>query len=122
MQNPATLNTTLRPLTYGDPMYQLLRDGNIAEFNHRRTAGEGCDLTHCDLRNLDLRGMDASGLDFSHCYFRTTNLRGVDFSKSRLEGASLNAAKISGAYFPVELAAEEIALSVEHGTRMRYRT
>jgi uncharacterized protein YjbI with pentapeptide repeats len=121
MSNPATLNTTLRPLTYADPLYQLLRDGNIVEFNRRKAAGESCDLTHCDLRSLDLRGIDASGLDFSHCYFRNTNLRGVDFSNSRLEGASLNEAKISGAYFPVELSADEIALSIEHGARMRYR-
>jgi uncharacterized protein YjbI with pentapeptide repeats len=121
MQNPATLNTTLRPLTYPDPMYQLLRDGEIAEFNRRKRAGEACDLTHCDLRSLDLRGIDASGLDFSHCYFRNANLRGVDFSTSRLEGASLNAAKIAGAYFPAELSATEIMLSVEHGARMRCR-
>jgi uncharacterized protein YjbI with pentapeptide repeats len=120
MQNPATLNTTLRPLTYPDPMYQLLRDGEIAEFNRRKRAGESCDLTHCDLRSLDLRGIDASGLDFSHCYFRNANLRGVDFSTSRLEGASLNAAKIAGAYFPAELTAGEIVLSIEHGARMRY--
>jgi uncharacterized protein YjbI with pentapeptide repeats len=120
MQNPATLNTTLRPLTYADPMYQLLRDGNIVEFNRRKTAGQTCDLTHCDLRSLDLRGIDATGLDFSHCYFRTANLRGVDFTKSRLEGASLNDAKIAGAYFPTELSASEITLSVEHGVRMRY--
>ncbi len=121
MQNPATLNTTLKSLSYPDPMYQLLRDGDIAEFNRRKAAGVSCDLTHCDLRSLDLRGMDATGLDFSHCYFRNTNLRGVDFTKSLLKGASLNQAKISGAYFPSELSAQEIILSVQHGTRMRYR-
>ena len=120
MQNPATLNTTLRQLSYADPMYQLLRDGDVVEFNRRKAAGQSCDLTHCDLRSLDLRGIDATGLDFSHCYFRNANLRGVDFSKSRLEGTSLNEAKIAGAYFPAELSAEEIALSVEHGARMRY--
>ncbi len=120
MQNPATLNTTLKPLTYADPLYQLLRDGDVVEFNRRKAAGETCDLTHCDLRSLDLRGIDASGLDFSHSYFRNANLRGVDFAKSRLEGASLNEAKVSGAYFPAELLPEEIALSLVHGTRMRY--
>ena len=120
MQNPATLNTTLKPLTYADPLYQLLRDGDVVEFNRRKAAGEACDLTHCDLRSLDLRGIDAAGLDFSHSYFRNANLRGVDFTKSRLEGASLNEAKVSGAYFPAELPPEEIALSVVHGTRMRY--
>ncbi len=48
-------------------------------------------------------------------------LRGIDFSKAWLEGASLNSARISGAYFPAELTPEEIILSVTHGTRMRYR-
>jgi len=121
MHKPASVSTRLKPLTYDDPMYQLLRDGDVAEFNRRKAAGERCDLTHCDLRSLDLRGIDAAGLDFSHCYFRNANLRGVDFTKSELEGASLNQAKISGAYFPPQLSAAEIALSVEHGARMRYR-
>ena len=46
----------------------------------------------------------------------------VDFRKARLEGASINAAKISGAYFPAELTASEIELSLLHGSRMRYRS
>jgi uncharacterized protein YjbI with pentapeptide repeats len=111
----------LKPLNYEDPMYQLLRDGDVKEFNRRKTTGESCDLTSCDFRNLDLRKLDASGLDFSNSYFRTTDLRGVDFSTARLEGASIKAAKISGVFFPAELTNEEIALSIEHGTRMRYR-
>ena len=63
----------LKPLTHPDPLYQLLRDGDIKEFNRRKAQGEATDLTHCDLRSLDLRGIDAAGLDFSHCYFRTAN-------------------------------------------------
>jgi len=116
---PTTM--ALKPLNYADPMYQLLRDGNVKEFNRRKAAGERCDLTHCDLRNLDLRGLDADGLDLSNTYFRNANLRGVDFSTARLEGASLNAAKISGVYFSADLAPDEITLSVELGTRMRYK-
>jgi uncharacterized protein YjbI with pentapeptide repeats len=111
----------LKPLDYDDPLYQLLRDGNVKEFNRRKAQGEHCDLTGCELRNLDLRGLDAGGLDFSNSYFRAADLRGIDFSTARLEGASLNSAKISGAYFPVELSADEINLSVTHGTRLRYR-
>jgi hypothetical protein len=38
-----------------------------------------------------------------------------------LEGASINSAKISGTYFPPSLSAEEITLSLVHGTRLRYR-
>jgi len=110
----------LRPLTYEDTLYQLLRDGNIKEFNRQKAQGEQHDLTSCDLRYLDLRGLDAAGIDFSNSYFRAADLRGIDFSKTRLEGGSINGARISGAYFPIELSAQEIMLSVDHGTRMRY--
>ena len=111
----------LKPLNYGDPLYQVLRDGDVREFNRRRAAGEACDLTHCDFRNLDLRTLDARGLDLSHSYFRSADLRGIDFTTAVLEGASMNTAKISGAFFPAELTADEIALSVAQGTRMRYK-
>ncbi len=104
-----------------DPMYQLLREGCITEFNAKKAAGERVDLRSCDLRGVDLRGVDADGLDFSDSYFRQADLRGVDFRKARLEGASINAAKISGTYFPADLSASEIELSLLHGTRMRYR-
>jgi uncharacterized protein YjbI with pentapeptide repeats len=66
--------------------------------------------------------LDAEGLDFSDSYFRQSDLRSVDFRNTRLEGASINAAKISGAYFPDDLTASEIELSLLHGTRMRYRS
>ena len=36
------------------------------------------------------------------------------------EGASLLDAKVSGVYFPDELSPEEIRLSLDHGTRLRY--
>lgn len=105
-----------------DPMYLLLREGRIQEFNQKKAAGVPANLVGCDFRNVDLRGINAAGLDFSHCYFRQADLRGIDFRQARLEGASLNGAKVSGAYFPQELCAEEIILSLVHGTRMRYKT
>lgn len=104
-----------------DPLYLLLRDGKAREFNDQHKRARTADLTHCDFRHADLRGIEAEGIDFSHCYFRQADLRGVDFSNARLEGASIHAAKISGAYFPKELDPEEINLSLLHGTRMRYR-
>ncbi|MBX9657909.1 MAG: pentapeptide repeat-containing protein [Nitrospiraceae bacterium] len=103
-----------------DPMYKLLREGCIKEFNAKKAAGDKCDLKSCDLRGLDLRGLDASGLDFSDCYFRQSDLRGIDFSQSNLKGASINACKISGVLFPLELSASEIELSLLQGIRMRY--
>jgi uncharacterized protein YjbI with pentapeptide repeats len=105
-----------------DAMYLLLREGCVTEFNAKKASGEKVDLRGCDLRGLDLRGLEADGLDLSDCYFRQADLRSVDFRKARLEGASINAAKISGAYFPADLTASEIGLSLLHGTRMRYRS
>ncbi len=104
-----------------DPMYRLLREGAVEEFNTRRASGETSDLRGCDFRTLDLRKLDAKDLDLRDGYFRQTDLRGVDLTEANLEGASINAAKISGAYFPPELSAEELMLSLTHGTRMRYR-
>lgn len=109
------------PVISDDPLYQLLREGKVAVFNEKIAAGERVDLTGCDFRHLNLQGLDARGLDFSNSYFRQTDLRGVDFTECKsLEGASIHAAKISGTYFPSELDAEEIRLSLEHGTRLRY--
>jgi len=64
--------------------------------------------------------LDAVGIDFSNSYFRGADLRGIDFSTANLEGASLNGARISGVLFPAKLAPQEIKLSVNRGTRLRY--
>jgi len=105
-----------------DPLYRLLREGHINEFNESKARGERTDLTNCDFRGLDLRGMDADSLDLSSGYFRQADLRGIDFTNTILEGASIHATKISGTYFPKQLSADEITLSLTHGTRMRYNT
>ena len=73
-----------------------------------------------DYRGRDLRKMNARGLDFSSAYFRNCDLSGIDFRETNLEGASLLDAKVSGVYFPDELSPEEIRLSLDHGTRLRY--
>ncbi len=104
-----------------DTMYQMLREGLIKEFNARRKAGEVCELRGADLRGLDLRNLDTQGLDLRGCYLRHADLRGLDLTQAMLEGASISSAKISGTYFPPELTAEEITLSLVHGTRMRYQ-
>lgn len=105
-----------------DPMYELLQQENIMEFNSRRALGEGCDLRAAHLRGLDLRGLDATDLDMRDAYLRGADVRGVDFRRTKLEGASLADCNISGAYFPAELSAQEIMLSVNRGTRLRYET
>jgi uncharacterized protein YjbI with pentapeptide repeats len=109
-----------KPRKPADPLYQLLREGRGEEFNRRRKAGEKCDLRGSDLRGLDLREIDVGGIDFSDCYFRQTDLRGLDLRTCRMEGASLHAAHVSGAYFPRELTAAEVDMSVRLGTRLRY--
>jgi uncharacterized protein YjbI with pentapeptide repeats len=109
-----------RPAFSKDPLYQMLRGDDIKGFNAKRAAGTACDLRDVDLRALDLRGMNADGLDMSGAYLRDADIRGIDFSNTRMEGVSLRGARISGVMFPAELGADEIRLSVEFGTRMRY--
>ena len=72
-----------------------------------------------DFRGLDLRDLNATGIDFTDAYFRSADLRGLDLRGCSLEGASLAHAQISGAYFPPELTADEILMSVNFGTRLR---
>ncbi|MDH5218636.1 MAG: pentapeptide repeat-containing protein [Gammaproteobacteria bacterium] len=108
------------PLIKKDPLYQLLREEKIEEFNKHKAAGKKCDLTNADFRGLNLQGLDAKGLDFSGSYFRSTDLRGIDFSQCNLEGASVHEAKVSGCYFPKEISSDEITMSIIRGTRMRY--
>ena len=110
-----------KPRKSADPLYLLLREGGSEDFNRRRKAGETSDLRGCDFRGIDLRAVDVANIDFSDCYFRQADLRGLDLRSCRLEGASLHAAHVSGAYFPLDLAPEEIEMSVRLGTRMRLR-
>jgi len=105
------------PKPSSDPLYKLLRDDDAAAFNKKREPGY--DFRGCTFRGSDLRGLDARGLDLRDCYFRDADLRGVDLREALLEGASLASAKISGVFFPDEIAAEEVRLSVDFGTRLR---
>jgi uncharacterized protein YjbI with pentapeptide repeats len=109
------------PEISSDPLYQLLHNEEIDAFNSQRKVLDTSHLKAKNYRGLNLREMDASGLDFSDAYFRGADLRGIDFRNTNLEGASMAEAKISGCYFPKELSSDEIRLSVEHGTRLRYR-
>lgn len=110
-----------KPTIKDDNLYDLLRRGEVAQFNEARRGGAPCDLCGADLRGADLRDMDPRGLDLRDAYLRQADLRGLDLRETRLEGASIYGAKISGAYFPAELPADEILLSLLHGTRMRCR-
>ena len=110
-----------RPVIHEGEMFQLLRSENIEEFNKRKAAGEIPNLVMANLRGIDLRGLDADGLNMQDCYFRNSDLRGIDFRNANIEGASICQAKISGCYFPRELSPDEVRMSLEIGTRMRYQ-
>jgi uncharacterized protein YjbI with pentapeptide repeats len=109
-----------KPVIKLDPLYQLLRNEDIDAFNAQRDTLDSSELRSGDYRGRDLRKMNADGLDFSNSYFRNADLSGIDFRNTNLEGASLLDSKLSGVYFPNELSAEEIRLSRDTGTRMRY--
>lgn len=117
-QSPVT-GSAGKPRVTTNPLYLLLREGRVADFNRQREAGETVDLRGCNLRGLDLRELDAHELDLSDCYLRQADLRGLDLRTASLAGASLHGAHVSGVYFPAEFTAAEIDLSVRLGTRLR---
>ena len=110
---------TAAPQITDNPLYQLLRDDNVKDFNDQRP--ETVDFSGLDFRGLDLRGLNAKGINFNNAYFHQTDLRGLDMSECSMLGASINGASISGCYFPHEISADELRLSNVSGTRMRHR-
>lgn len=97
---------------------ELLLDGRYREFNELAARGP-VDLENADLRLADLREADLRTANLRGAYLRNADLRGADLSGADLEGASLNGARVSGCYFPRAVSAEEVRLSIEHGTRIR---
>src|SRR5437660_2216400 len=97
----------------------LVRDGNVYEYNHAARQTESVDLSGANLRGVDLRYANLRKADLRNAYCHTTDLRGVDLSEANLEGSSLHRARISGAYFPANISAEELKMSVDLGTRIR---
>ncbi len=110
-----------KPVIKQDPLYQLLRNEDVKSFNEQRDKLNSSELKSGDYRGRDLRNMNAKDLDFSNAYFRNSDLSGIDFRQTSLEGASLLDAKLSGTYFPEALSAAEIRLSLDTGTRLRYK-
>jgi len=101
---------------------KLLQEDCIEQANTLLAGITGFSLAGANLRSANLQGLHADGIDFSNAYLRSANLKGLDLRSCTLEGASLHGAKIAGTYFPDSLTAEEILLSVTHGTRLRYRS
>ncbi|MFK8333241.1 pentapeptide repeat-containing protein [Pseudomonas sp. BJa5] len=111
-----------QPRQLDSALYALVHDEQIANFNRERPKDTVIDFRGGDFRGLDLRDLDTTGIDFTGAYFRAADLRGLDLRDNGLEGASLAHAQISGTWFPCELSADEILMSVNFGTRLRYRT
>lgn len=103
------------------PAIELIHEGRYPEFNKLAAKGS-VDLENADLRMADLRAADLRTANLRGAYLRNADLRGVDLSEAELEGASLNSARVSGCYFPRSVSADEVRLSVEHGTRIRCRS
>ena len=102
-----------------DEAFRALRSGDLVEYHRLAATREQIDLSNSDLRGVDLRGIDLRKVILRGCYLRDADLRGIDLSSHDLTGCSISHAKVSGTFFPNDLAPEEIRLSLEHGTRMR---
>ncbi|MDQ6950107.1 MAG: pentapeptide repeat-containing protein [Mariprofundales bacterium] len=109
------------PKVKHDPINAAIREERIDEANRLLKQGETADFSGTDFRTLKLRGLDVDGHDFSHSYFRQADLRGLDLTSCNLEGISLHLALIHGTYFPDNIDASEIMMSVKYGTRIRVR-
>lgn len=101
-------------------LYALLHKDDIAGFN--RNVRKGLSICEAAISELGFWQLNAQDVDFTDSYFRSADLRGLDLRTACIEGASLAHAQISGACFPVEMTADEILMSVNFGTRLRYRT
>ncbi|MFK7845681.1 MAG: pentapeptide repeat-containing protein [Rhodothermales bacterium] len=108
-----------QPAISDDPLYRLIHEKKITEFNEQRA--DDCDFSGLDFRGVDLRGINAQNIDFSNCYFHGSDLRGLDLFTCAMEGSSIYRAHIAGTYFPAQINASEIRLSLKEGTRMRYQ-
>jgi uncharacterized protein YjbI with pentapeptide repeats len=102
-----------------DPAFKLLRAGELDAFHQAIEGRDVVDFTGTDLRGTDFRKVDLSKVVLRDAYLRDADLRGCDLRNLDLEGVSLHGAKISGTYFPHNVSAVELRMSLRHGTRIR---
>jgi uncharacterized protein YjbI with pentapeptide repeats len=110
-----------RPQLIEDPAYHCLREDNPKCFHDLIRTRQEVDFSDTDLRGVDLRTADLSKVVLRGAYLRDADLRGQDLRHMDLEGCSLHGARISGTYFPDCISPQEIANSVQYGTRLRTR-
>jgi len=99
----------------------FFEEGGREKFNEMVAQGKIPHLQNQNLEKVDLRGYNVSSMDFSGSYMRGADLSGLDLRRANFSGASLKEANVSGCFFPTDLPAEEIRLSLEFGTRVRHR-
>jgi uncharacterized protein YjbI with pentapeptide repeats len=108
-----------RPKFIDDDVFRCLRAGELDRFHHLIERRDVVDFSDADLRGTDVRKADIAKVVLRGAYLKDADLRGLDLRKHDLEGCSLHNAKIGGAYFPSNVSAAEIEMSVRHGTRLR---
>ena len=111
--------TVTIPEILEDEAFLALRRCEIARFNELAAEREEMDFSFTDLRGTDFRGADLSKVKLKGAYLRSADLRGQDLRHMDLQGCSIIGAKISGTFFPENISAEEIRLSIEQGIRIR---
>ena len=109
------------PQFLDDEAFKCLRAGELDRYRQLVAGRSEIDLRGADLRGTDFRHVDLGKVKLTGAYLRDADLRGKDLRHLDLEGCSLRNARIGGTFFPDALTAEEIRLSVEHGTRLRVR-
>lgn len=107
------------PKFIDDPAFRDLREYDLKHFQEHIQGREKIDFSGADLRAVDLSQVDVSKLILRDAYLRDADLRGLDLRDLDLEGCSIHNAKIGGTYFPKNISAQEIANSVQFGTRIR---
>lgn len=107
------------PRFIDDPAYRALRVNDMEGFHLAIINRQVVDFSGADLRGIDFRNADLARLILKDAYLRDADLRGCDLRHMDLEGASFHGARIAGAYFPADVPASEIQMSVILGTRVR---
>ena len=101
-------------------IFQALRAGDLEAFSQRvATHGRPVDFSNADFRGTDFRGVDITNVILRGAYLKDADLRGLDLRGVDLEGCSLHKANVGGTYFPDNISAAEICMSIDHGTRIR---
>jgi uncharacterized protein YjbI with pentapeptide repeats len=108
-----------KPKYLEHPGYRCLRVDDVDGYNMAIINHTTVDFSDADLRGIDFRDVDLEKVVLRGAYLRDADLRGCDLRKMDLEGASLHGAKIAGVFFPDNVSAAEIEMSVVHGTRIR---